>query len=36
MDAMLAEVKINEVDIAKVAYGLKVEIKPDAFLRFNF
>ena len=31
MDAMMAEVKINEVDIAKVAAGLKAEIKPDAF-----
>ena len=31
MDAMMAEVKINEVDISKVSTGLKVEIKPDAF-----
>jgi multidrug efflux pump subunit AcrA (membrane-fusion protein) len=36
MDAMLAEVKINEVDIAKVATGLKVEIKPDAFSDSTF
>src|SRR5664280_924519 len=36
MDAMMAEVKINEVDIAKVAQGLKVEIKPDAFSDSTF
>ncbi|MGC1390976.1 MAG: HlyD family efflux transporter periplasmic adaptor subunit [Bacteroidales bacterium] len=36
MDAMLAEVKINEVDIAKVSTGLKVEIKPDAFSDSTF
>jgi multidrug efflux pump subunit AcrA (membrane-fusion protein) len=28
---MKATVKINEVDIAKISKGLKVEIKPDAF-----
>ena len=31
MSAMMAEVKINEVDITKVIPGLKVEIKPDAY-----
>jgi HlyD family secretion protein len=31
MDTMMAEVKINEVDITKVTRGLKVEIKPDAY-----
>jgi HlyD family secretion protein len=31
MAAMLAEVKINEVDIAKIMPGLKADIKPDAF-----
>jgi HlyD family secretion protein len=36
MDAMMAEVKINEVDISKVAPGLKVEIKPDAFSDSTF
>jgi HlyD family secretion protein len=36
MNAMMAEVKINEVDIAKVANGLKVEIKPDAFSDSTF
>lgn len=36
MDAMMAEVKINEVDIAKVSQGLKVEIKPDAFSDSTF
>jgi HlyD family secretion protein len=36
MDAMMAEVKINEVDIAKVAPGLKAEIKPDAFSDSTF
>ena len=36
MDAMMAEVKINEVDIAKVSPGLKVEIKPDAFSDSTF
>jgi Membrane-fusion protein len=33
---MMAEVKINEVDIAKVAPGLKAEIKPDAFSDSTF
>ena len=28
---MMAETKINEVDIAKITTGLKVEIKPDAY-----
>jgi HlyD family secretion protein len=36
MDAMMAEVKINEVDIAKVSPGLNVEIKPDAFSDSTF
>ena len=36
MAAMMAEVKINEVDIAKVAPGLKTEIKPDAFSDSTF
>jgi len=36
MAAMMAEVKINEVDIAKVAPGLKAEIKPDAFSDSTF
>lgn len=36
MDAMMAEVKINEVDIAKVSPGLSVEIKPDAFSDSTF
>ena len=36
MAAMMAEVKINEVDIAKVAPDLKAEIKPDAFSDSTF
>ena len=28
---MMAEVKVNEVDIAKIKPGLKVDIKPDAY-----
>jgi hypothetical protein len=28
---MMAEVKINEVDISKIIPGLKVELKPDAY-----
>ena len=31
LSALKATVKINEVDIAKISKGLKVEIKPDAF-----
>lgn len=31
LTALKATVKINEVDIAKITKGLKVEIKPDAF-----
>jgi HlyD family secretion protein len=31
LNLMMAEVKINEVDITKVTSGLKVEIKPDAY-----
>ncbi len=31
LSALKATVKINEVDIAKITKGLKVEIKPDAF-----
>ncbi|MDR2139126.1 MAG: HlyD family efflux transporter periplasmic adaptor subunit [Tannerella sp.] len=31
LSSMKATVKINEVDIAKISKGLKVEIKPDAF-----
>jgi len=31
LNEMMAEVKINEVDITKVVPGLKVEIKPDAY-----
>jgi HlyD family secretion protein len=33
---MLAEVKINEVDITKITSGLRVEIKPDAFSDTTF
>jgi multidrug efflux pump subunit AcrA (membrane-fusion protein) len=36
MAAMMAEVKINEVDISKVSMGLNVEIKPDAFSDSTF
>ena len=31
LSSLKATVKINEVDIAKISEGLKVEIKPDAF-----
>lgn len=31
LSAMMSEVKINEVDVAKVGVGQKVEIRPDAF-----
>jgi multidrug efflux pump subunit AcrA (membrane-fusion protein) len=31
LNEMMAETKINEVDIAKISTGLKVEIKPDAY-----
>jgi HlyD family secretion protein len=31
LNEMMAEVKINEVDITKITPGLKVEIKPDAY-----
>jgi multidrug efflux pump subunit AcrA (membrane-fusion protein) len=31
LSVMMAEVKINEVDIAKITTGLTVEIKPDAY-----
>ena len=31
LSEMMAEVKINEVDITKILPGLKVEIKPDAY-----
>ena len=31
LSVMMAEVKINEVDIAKITPGLAVEIKPDAY-----
>lgn len=31
LSALRANVKINEIDIAKISKGLKVEIKPDAF-----
>ncbi len=31
LSKMLAEVKINEVDISKIVPGLKVELKPDAY-----
>ncbi len=36
MTKMMAEVKINEVDIAKISPGLKVEIKPDAYSDTTF
>jgi hypothetical protein len=36
MAAMMAEVKINEVDIAKISQGLNVLIKPDAFSDSTF
>ena len=31
LSEMMAETKINEVDIAKISVGLKVRIKPDAY-----
>jgi len=31
LSSLKAKIKINEVDIAKISKGLKVEIKPDAF-----
>jgi len=31
LSQMMAETKINEVDIAKISPGLKVELKPDAY-----
>jgi HlyD family secretion protein len=31
LNKMMAEVKINEVDISKITPGLNVELKPDAF-----
>lgn len=36
LNKMMAEVKINEVDITKITPGLKVEIKPDAFSDTTF
>ena len=36
LNEMMAEVKINEVDIAKITPGLKVEIKPDAYSDTTF
>jgi HlyD family secretion protein len=36
LNEMLAEVKINEVDITKITPGLKVEIKPDAYSDTTF
>ena len=36
LNEMLAEVKINEVDITKVSPGLKVTIKPDAYSDTTF
>ncbi len=36
MNQMMAELKINEVDIAKITPGLKVEIKPDAYSDTTF
>lgn len=36
MNKMMAEVKINEVDITKITPGLKVEIKPDAYSDTTF
>ena len=36
LNEMMAEVKINEVDITKIAPGLKVEIKPDAYSDTTF
>lgn len=36
MNKMMAEVKINEVDITKITPGLRVEIKPDAYSDTTF
>lgn len=36
LSSLKATVKINEVDIAKITKGLKVEIKPDAFSDSTF
>jgi multidrug efflux pump subunit AcrA (membrane-fusion protein) len=36
LNEMMAEVKINEVDITKISPGLKVEIKPDAYSDTTF
>jgi HlyD family secretion protein len=36
LNAMMAEVKINEVDITKITPGLKVGIKPDAYSDTTF
>ena len=36
LNEMMAEVKINEVDITKIISGLKVEIKPDAYSDTTF
>jgi HlyD family secretion protein len=36
LNEMIAEVKINEVDITKITPGLKVEIKPDAYSDTTF
>jgi HlyD family secretion protein len=36
LSKMLAEVKINEVDISKIVPGLKVEIKPDAYSEITY
>ena len=36
LSSLKATVKINEVDVAKISKGLKVEIKPDAFSESTF
>jgi len=36
LNEMMAEVKINEVDIAKITIGMEVEIKPDAYSDTTF
>lgn len=36
LNEMMAEVKINEVDITKITSGLKVEVKPDAYSDTTF
>jgi HlyD family secretion protein len=36
LNEMMAEVKINEVDIAKITTGMEVEIKPDAYSDTTF